>query len=167
MEYASGGPRLRHIGTQVLHRERLRFFCDASVKLREPIEREITGRFTDVSRDSGCLLRESVTPETHGNDAIIVWPDGAILIGERVECRVLFRKSSNTPTAPHIGFEESRDDASGVLPTRDPTPKKVPRIGRNGSHLLLVTIQCISVKTRLFAPEFLLESLSQFGGLLT
>src|SRR5215469_9555308 len=95
-----------------------------------------------------------------------MWPNGAVLIREWIEGGALLGECSNAPAAPHIGLKETRDDPSRALTTHDSAPQQVPGVGRDGSHLFLAAIECVSIESSLFAPEEVLEFPLQLGGLL-
>src|SRR5215472_3330541 len=90
-------------------------------------------------------------------------PNGAVLIRERIEGGAVLGKCSNTPTAPHIGLKQTRDDSARALTTHDSAPQQVPGIGHDGLDLFLVTIERVSIESRLFAPEEVLEFPLQLG----
>ena len=56
------------------------------------MEHEITCRFADPARDPGSLLRQSVASALHSDNAVVVRPDGAILIRKGTEGWTLFGK---------------------------------------------------------------------------
>src|SRR5579859_908739 len=116
-------PGLRHIGSQVLHRECARLSPRSCIQFREPIESEVARSLADVTSDHGRFLRETVTLESHGDDAIVVRPDGSVLIGERIVRGIAGREGSDAPTTPHVRFHKACHNASSTFGAHNAAPQ--------------------------------------------
>src|SRR5581483_5776580 len=89
VEGGAGSPGLRHVRLAVQHRERPRAALHARVQLREPVADEVAGSAGDVAGDTSSLAGEAVALEAERNDPVVVWPNRAAVIRERVEGRAL------------------------------------------------------------------------------
>src|SRR5262245_10848105 len=167
MKHAPGGPRLRNVCSQVLHRKCPRFALYSGIKFRQPIKNEIAASLANVTSDHGCLLSESIAFESQGDDTIVMRPDGSVLIGKWIIGGIVRRKRTNAPAAPHIWLKKSFHHASGMLLARNSAPQQMPRIRCNCLNLLLIAIERVRIVSSFLAPKELFESLPQIRGLLT
>src|SRR5262249_11050521 len=118
---------------------------------------EVACGLANVTGDHGCFLSEPITLESDGDDAVVVWPDGSVLVGKWIVRWIIGRERAYTPTAPHVGFQKPFHHASGTFAAYNPAPQQVPGIGCDRLYLLLVAVESVCIETGFFTPEELFE----------
>ena len=121
-------PRLGHVRPQVLDREAAGGPRQSREELRQPIRDEPLGGVEHSLRNLGRLRLEPVAPEPARNHRVVVRPDGARVIAERVVSDVLRGECPDSPTRPHVIGQEPADDALCPLGRNDPVRQAVPGI---------------------------------------
>src|ERR1051325_10448748 len=88
VEDASGGPGLRHVRLGIENGEGPSPPFDTGVEIGQPITYEVARPPGDAARNARRLGSEAVTPEAERDDAVVMRPHRASLIGERIVRRV-------------------------------------------------------------------------------
>src|SRR5206468_2804919 len=128
LENAAVRPGLRDVRADILRRERVRYPRHTRVDLRKPIAEETAGRVEHAAADAVRLLGVAVAPEAAGDDAVVVWPDRAVLVGERIIGCILRVQRADAPAAPHVVLHQPLHHTTGPLRQRNPRPEALPRI---------------------------------------
>ena len=74
-EGRAGGPGLRHVCADVLHRKGRLVAFERGVQLRQLVEQEVTCCSADVVRDTRRFRTEAVKFEAERDDRVVVRPD--------------------------------------------------------------------------------------------
>src|SRR6185437_5482677 len=110
------------------------------------------------------LCLETVPREADRNHRVVVRPDRAVMIRQRVIPRLALGKCSDTPTAETIPTHEVAGHAARPLRRYYAREQRMPRI--RGTHPTgpFLTIERQDIRSHLLIPELSLESNAQFFG---
>jgi hypothetical protein len=82
---------LWYICAEILNREIARFARQAGIKLRHLVAREAFAGGDNVVSNATGLRRESVSAQAKRDQAVVVGPNRAVLVRQRIEGRMLGR----------------------------------------------------------------------------
>ncbi len=123
-------------------------------------------RAADVARDVSGLGAEAISFETKRDQAVVVRPDRAVLIGIRIVGRMFAGQRAYAPARIHVGRHQPRHHARGAVRRDDAGPQQMAGIGGDRHHLPLFAVQHVGVETGFLVPEGFVELLEQRRGLL-
>ena len=158
-------PGLRHVGAQILDREGRVVARQARIQLRQLAHREEPGRAMNIGRDGRRLRPIAVAGKAHRDQAVIVRPNAAVLVAERVVRRITLRQRAYAPPAPQIRLHQSRHHPARTLRRHDAAPQQVTGIARDRPDGPFIAIEAQRIKARRLIPKHVVESCVQGIGL--
>src|SRR5919108_1421606 len=111
--------------------------------------------------DARGLVAKAVLPHSLGDECIVVWPDGAVVILDRVEAPVARRHRAHAPAAVHVFAQEFLHDTSGACLVDDSTPQQLAGVRRQRVDLALLAVQGERVMATALDPEVPIEAALQ------
>src|SRR5579863_10205128 len=145
-ETRSRCPGLWHIGAEVLNRKVGGITLHARIEFRHLVAHEVAGRAADVAGDAVRLFDESIAAKAQCDDAVVVRPYCAVLVGMRIVGGVVGRKRPYAPAPPHARFHQPLDHLRGAIGRHDARPQTLAGVGGDAQHLLFVAIEAESVE---------------------
>src|SRR5262249_25971500 len=129
-------------------------------------EAAVRGRLELSEGDPVRLLAEAVAREPEHGDGVVVGPDGAGVVPDRVEAGVVWGEGADTPAGEHPVRNELADDEGGAVSGDDSRPEQVPHVRRQRVDLALVAVEPDDVVAAPFVrPEVGVEALVERGRL--
>src|SRR5206468_1615477 len=107
----------------------------------------------------------AVALATERNDAVVVRPDRAALVGGGIVSGVVRGEGADAPAAPHIRSQQPPYDPLRPVRAGDAAPQQVAGVGSDRLDRALVRVEAEGVEADVLAPEGRLEALLQAGRL--
>src|SRR5262249_6077042 len=99
---------------------------NTGIKFRHLVEGEIPCRRADVAGNARRLYGKAIAPKAHGDDAVVVGPYRAILVGVGVVGRTFRREHADAPVGPHVALHQPFYDPPGALRRDNPDQRQWP-----------------------------------------
>src|SRR5919201_1688666 len=157
-------PRLRARRRRVLHREARPRAPIAREHLRQA-EAEVRRRFERRARHARGLIAEAVARKPVCDERVVVWPDGAVVVADRVVAGLAFGHRAHAPTREEGGPEEMRGDLGRLVLVHDAAPEQVPDVRGDAVDAALLAVEGEREAAPLRDPEILVEATLQLGRL--
>src|SRR5262245_30962526 len=123
---------------------------------------EVAGRVQHSPDDPLRLGPARVPGKTPGDERIVMRPDRAVVVRERVEASVVRGHCSNAPARPEVRAHEPVDDRVDLRRRDDPAPEQVPDVRAERVDLLLLAVEREHVEAAAgLVPERLVEARAQ------
>ena len=107
-----------------------------------------------------------VAAKASGDDRVVVWPDGAQVVADRVVPCLTLGECAHPPAAEHVAVEQQSRGRRCPLDARDAGPQRVARIGGLHRARLSGPLERECVPDLVVDPETVLERRLQGRGLL-
>src|SRR5205085_5392943 len=108
--------------------------------LRQAEVLELGGRFDHGGEHRGRLVAEAVTLHAGHDEAVVVRPDAAHLVIDRVVGPVVRGERAHAPAAEHVRPQYAPDDGARVAPLDDPRPQRMGAVGGDAAGEAAVTL---------------------------
>src|SRR5689334_12488511 len=154
-------PSLWMAGNRITNRYAIRLTLKPREDLGQSVVCKILRRFHDRAENATGFLIESVVPEPGGNKRIVVRPDGAEVIPDRVVAWFFSGECTDAPTAKHVLGQQSFDRRAGILRVDNACPQRLSGIGRNCCRSTILRLQRQGVELPLLNPEVSIEPRAQ------
>ena len=113
-------PGLRGASNGIGCRAAVRFADEAAEQLRQAAQLLVRCRFEHRGEDLGRVPREAITGKTKRYYRVVVRPDRAVVIGNRIESRLAARDRSDPPSTERIPAKQCLGDACRPFRRGDP-----------------------------------------------
>ena len=114
-KWRSRSPGLRRARDGISCRTAVRFADEAAEQFRQPPQILIGGSFEHRGKDLRRLKYKAIASEAKCDHRIIMWPDRAVVIGNRIETRLPICDRSNSPAAERVRSKQCPRDARRKL----------------------------------------------------
>ena len=114
------GPGLRRASNGIGRRAAVTFADEAAKQFRQTAQVLVRRRFEHRGEDLGRMTDKTVTREAERDHGIVMRPDRAVVIGNRIKARLAARERSNPPPAERVPAEQCLGDARRPLRRCDP-----------------------------------------------
>jgi hypothetical protein len=112
----------------------------AAESLRQASVEELRG--LKVAGGNLCrFLLEAVATETPRREGVVEWPDGAVVVADRVVATFAFSERAHAPAGEKARPEQVARDSLCLRLVDDPTPEQVPVVGCERIHLPPVRVE--------------------------
>src|SRR3954447_3324912 len=164
-ERGCSGPCLRAAGRRVRNGKWADPAFEARERLRKPVARE-GGRLQLRQRDPVRVVAKACARESQGDDCVVVRPDRADVVADRVVAAIVGRERADAPAREHRVRHELSGDDTRALRRNDPRPEQVPDVGGHGVDPALVSVEADDViAAAVLGPEVVVEASVQLFGL--
>ena len=157
-ERRRSGPRLGAAGRGVRDGKAADPALEARERLRKPVARE-GGRLQLRQGDPVRLVAEACPRESECDDCVVVRPDRADVVADRVVAAIVGRQRADAPAREHRVRHELTGDETCALLGNDPGPEQVPDVRGHGVDPALVAVEADDVvAAAVVGPEVVVEA---------
>ena len=163
-EHRARGPGLRRARDRVADRLLLLPLAHPAEQFRQPVVPEVARRRVGAGEDLQGFALHPVVRQAHRDDRIVVRPDGAVVVAERVVGGLAAREGPDPPAVESLGAEQSARHLARLGLGNGAGPEQVPHVGGGAAHLLFLAVQRDGVGARPFVPERLVDAPGELDG---
>jgi len=157
-----GRPCLRATCRRILDWVSRRFPRVAGERLGEAVLEEIRS-FQDPLRDAGRFFPETVLAQAPRDDRVVVGPDGADMVPNRVVRAFALGHGADAPAGEQRVTHQMAGNAPRLVAIDDATPEEMADVRGERVHSALVAIERQSKELAVGNPEVTVETALELG----